>query len=69
MFLTSRYNVDPFSNYSDDEIWDALEKVHMKEKVNQHVPYPVHDSMIPKCMLPRFLYTHRHTRYSDCTVK
>lgn len=30
---TIRYNVDPFSEHSDDKIWEALEKAHLKEKV------------------------------------
>ena len=29
-----RSNMDPFDNYTDDEIWSALEKCRMKETVN-----------------------------------
>ncbi|CAL9701161.1 unnamed protein product [Knipowitschia caucasica] len=32
---TVRYNVDPFDNYSDDQIWAALEKTYMKESISQ----------------------------------
>ncbi|CAF1269635.1 unnamed protein product [Adineta steineri] len=28
------FNVDPFGNYSDAEIWTALQLVHMKERIN-----------------------------------
>ncbi|KAJ0181178.1 hypothetical protein K1T71_003263 [Dendrolimus kikuchii] len=30
---TIRYNLDPFNNYSDDDIWRALEQVEMKEAI------------------------------------
>uniref|UniRef100_A0A4D5R9Z5 ABC protein, subfamily ABCC n=1 Tax=Scolopendra viridis TaxID=118503 RepID=A0A4D5R9Z5_SCOVI len=30
---TVRYNLDPFSLYSDESIWQALEKTYMKEKI------------------------------------
>lgn len=30
-----RSNMDPFDTYSDDEIWDALEKCRMKDAVNK----------------------------------
>ncbi|XP_071446503.1 ATP-binding cassette sub-family C member 5-like isoform X2 [Hetaerina americana] len=30
---TLRYNLDPFSEYSDEIIWQALEKSHLKEKI------------------------------------
>ncbi|XP_071509693.1 ATP-binding cassette sub-family C member 5-like [Diadema antillarum] len=30
---TVRYNLDPYNKFSDDDIWDALEKTSMKEKV------------------------------------
>jgi ABC-type multidrug transport system fused ATPase/permease subunit len=30
---TIRYNVDPFGEHSDDKIWEALDKAHLKEKV------------------------------------
>uniref|UniRef100_A0A3Q3MIA8 ABC transporter domain-containing protein n=1 Tax=Labrus bergylta TaxID=56723 RepID=A0A3Q3MIA8_9LABR len=29
--LVSEYNLDPFSSYSDEEIWAALEKTYMKD--------------------------------------
>ncbi|XP_004713507.1 ATP-binding cassette sub-family C member 5 isoform X1 [Echinops telfairi] len=32
---TVRYNLDPFSQYSEDQIWDALERTHMKECITQ----------------------------------
>jgi ATP-binding cassette subfamily C (CFTR/MRP) protein 4 len=30
-----RNNLDPFQNYSDDEIWDVLREVHLHEEVKQ----------------------------------
>ncbi|XP_066513033.1 ATP-binding cassette sub-family C member 12-like [Hoplias malabaricus] len=30
---TVRYNLDPFNNYTDEEIWMALEKTYMKETI------------------------------------
>ncbi|KAL6461685.1 hypothetical protein MHYP_G00298300 [Metynnis hypsauchen] len=32
---TVRYNLDPFNNYSDEEIWMALEKTYMKETISK----------------------------------
>uniref|UniRef100_A0A672I7I8 ATP-binding cassette sub-family C member 5 n=1 Tax=Salarias fasciatus TaxID=181472 RepID=A0A672I7I8_SALFA len=32
---TVRYNLDPWDHYSDAEIWEALEKTHIKEMVSQ----------------------------------
>ncbi|XP_054884689.1 multidrug resistance-associated protein 5 [Poeciliopsis prolifica] len=32
---TVRSNLDPFSQYSEEKIWDALERSHMKESVSQ----------------------------------
>ncbi|XP_043243521.1 multidrug resistance-associated protein 5-like isoform X2 [Amphibalanus amphitrite] len=34
LFLgTVRYNLDPFDHYSDAQVWQALERTHMKQKV------------------------------------
>ena len=30
---TIRYNLDPFQQYSDEELWKALERTHMKDTV------------------------------------
>ncbi|XP_010225357.1 PREDICTED: multidrug resistance-associated protein 5-like, partial [Tinamus guttatus] len=32
---TVRSNLDPFNQYSEEQIWDALERTHMKECVAQ----------------------------------
>ncbi|KAJ8014605.1 hypothetical protein DPEC_G00017370 [Dallia pectoralis] len=32
---TIRSNLDPWNQYSDDQIWDALEKTHVKEMISQ----------------------------------
>ena len=28
-----RYNLDPFDKYSDDELWTALERSHLKDTI------------------------------------
>lgn len=32
---TVRYNLDPFSQYGDDRLWDVLEKANLKKKVSR----------------------------------
>ena len=32
---TLRINLDPFENFSDDQIWDSLEKAHLHEFVQK----------------------------------
>ncbi|XP_033609843.1 multidrug resistance-associated protein 5 isoform X2 [Cryptotermes secundus] len=32
---TIRYNLDPFGEHSDDKIWEALDKAHLKEKISR----------------------------------
>lgn len=32
---TIRYNLDPFANYTDEQIWKALELSHMKQSISQ----------------------------------
>lgn len=27
-------NIDPFNQYTDDDLWDALEKAHFKQFIN-----------------------------------
>lgn len=36
--VVCRYNLDPFDNYSDEEIWEALKKTYMKESVRRPTP-------------------------------
>ena len=31
---TVRYNLDPFNQYADDDLWVALERSHMKQAVS-----------------------------------
>ncbi|XP_022093741.1 multidrug resistance-associated protein 5-like [Acanthaster planci] len=31
---TVRYNLDPFEDYSDGKVWEALERTYMKEKIS-----------------------------------
>ncbi|KYO27274.1 hypothetical protein Y1Q_0021210 [Alligator mississippiensis] len=33
---TVRFNIDPFSTYTDDQIWQALEKTFMKDRILKH---------------------------------
>ena len=30
---TIRYNLDPFGNHSDEELWNVLEQAHIKDMV------------------------------------
>ncbi|XP_043558304.1 multidrug resistance-associated protein 5-like isoform X2 [Chiloscyllium plagiosum] len=32
---TVRYNLDPFQQYTEEQVWDALERTHMKECISQ----------------------------------
>lgn len=32
-----RYNLDPFKQHSDKELWKALEKAHLREMVGVHL--------------------------------
>lgn len=36
MITVCRYNLDPFNNYKDEELWLALEKTYMKDTVKTH---------------------------------
>jgi ABC-type multidrug transport system fused ATPase/permease subunit len=33
-----RYNLDPFCKYSDLEIWEALDRAHLKDEIIQKFP-------------------------------
>lgn len=35
---TLRYNLDPFAKYSDDEIWEAVERAHFKSDIIEKFP-------------------------------
>ncbi|XP_029021322.1 ATP-binding cassette sub-family C member 5 isoform X2 [Betta splendens] len=41
---TVRTNLDPWDQYSDAEIWEALEKTHIKEMVSQ-LPHSLHSEV------------------------
>lgn len=41
---TIRSNLDPWDQYSDAEIWEALEKTHIKEMVSQ-LPHSLHSEV------------------------
>uniref|UniRef100_A0A4W6BT85 ATP-binding cassette sub-family C member 5 n=1 Tax=Lates calcarifer TaxID=8187 RepID=A0A4W6BT85_LATCA len=41
---TVRTNLDPWDQYSDSEIWEALEKTHIKEMVSQ-LPHSLHSEV------------------------
>ncbi|KAK2853475.1 hypothetical protein Q5P01_006136 [Channa striata] len=32
---TVRYNLDPFNNYTDEELWEALDKTYMKDSISR----------------------------------
>ncbi|XP_039501135.1 probable multidrug resistance-associated protein lethal(2)03659 [Drosophila santomea] len=32
---TVRYNLDPFAQYADEQLWEALEEVHLKDEVSE----------------------------------
>ncbi|EDV54484.1 probable multidrug resistance-associated protein lethal(2)03659 [Drosophila erecta] len=32
---TLRYNLDPFEQYADEKLWEALEEVHLKDEVSE----------------------------------
>ncbi|EDW89980.1 probable multidrug resistance-associated protein lethal(2)03659 [Drosophila yakuba] len=32
---TVRYNLDPFAQYADEKLWEALEEVHLKDEVSE----------------------------------
>lgn len=34
---TVRTNIDPFSAYSDDDVWEALQQSHLKTKVPEFI--------------------------------
>lgn len=31
---TMRYNLDPFDEYNDEKLWEALEEVNLKENIS-----------------------------------
>ncbi|KAK9518326.1 hypothetical protein VZT92_023636 [Zoarces viviparus] len=41
---TVRTNLDPWDQYSDCQIWEALEKTHVKEMINQ-LPHSLHSEV------------------------
>lgn len=43
IFFPNRTNLDPWDQYSDSQIWDALEKTHIKDMVS--------DMMVKHCRI------------------
>lgn len=31
-----RFNLDPFGEHSDADLWEALERAHLKEVIRRH---------------------------------
>jgi len=42
---TIRYNLDPFSEHADEELWGVLESVNMKDTINRFY------DLLSKCFL------------------
>lgn len=62
--FSNRSNLDPFKLYSEEQIWDALERTHMKECVSQtHTMYSVYRQSCFR--LPTLL----HSSFSFCQVQ
>lgn len=38
VIFACRYNLDPFNKYTDEEIWEALEKTYIKDSVCLKIP-------------------------------
>lgn len=54
---TLRSNLDPFNEYQDYEIWDALEKVNLKDKIESmehQLLEPVVESMFALVFLTTY---------------
>ncbi len=32
---TVRYNLDPFNSHTDDELWEALNRVHLSDTIKE----------------------------------
>lgn len=58
---TIRSNLDPFNQFSDDELWRVLERVHIKNKI-QNLPQKLYtfvaESMYHSRSVLFFLYFH-----------
>lgn len=54
--LVHRFNLDPFSVHSDEEIWTALEKTYMKDAVrlSPSLSMQVFQGSLITCLSPPF---------------
>jgi ABC-type multidrug transport system fused ATPase/permease subunit len=37
---TLRYNLDPFGSYSDEQLWEALDRTHLKAEISDTTKFP-----------------------------
>lgn len=44
-----RYNLDPFDNYSDTDIWEALDRTHLKEDIIAKFPEKLNHQVLLLC--------------------